>query len=164
MRKAIDFAPTQFDSPIGWFPALEDQKDWLVAPVGQARGSGALSRSNFEVAECELDTLDPNQVDHEVHRFGHWGPGWFEVIVLRPDTPCAIWGEETERALEDYPVIDEEHFSQTECDEVEESWKYTSLAERVTLCREGRVSIFAARHDWPPSDDNGHIQERLLGW
>lgn len=119
MDKYKDFQPTPFD-PKGH--GLDDKQEWLVFPVTQTRDSDALSRSNFEVSEEEFKKLDPEGTHYENHRFGHWGPGWFEIILIDPNAEKLILrSEELIRALEEYPILDEEHYYQLEADENGES-------------------------------------------
>jgi len=110
-----DFRPTGFDSHI----ELEDREDWILAPAMQTRDSGALDRSNFRVI---LADLGGESETVEVHRFGHWGPGWFEIILAHPSLADAVY--EWERALENYPVADEEDWSREELEEFHESWDF----------------------------------------
>lgn len=144
MQRYSEFRPTAFD-PCGL--GLEDQQDWWVAPVGRTRDSGPLEESNFETV---LADIGGEGDDVEVHRFGHWGPGWFEVILVRPGTPAADACEEWERRLEEYPVADEEDFSQREFEIACDAWEGMSMWDRIEVCAECGVSIFAARRDEYP--------------
>ena len=145
MQQYSKYKPTAFDSAGAFLP---DQQDWLVCPVGITRDTGGhdFALSNFRTLEHMLDELDPDGTDHEVCNFGHWGPGWFEIIIVRPDTACAKKAIEVEEALENYPVLDEEDYSRREHDTAVESWKWTDLEERVKACQYAGVSIFAARN------------------
>lgn len=122
--------PTQFDSPgLG----LNKQQDWLVAPVSQTRDSGALDRSNFDATlRClggESDTV-------EVHRFGHWGPGWYEIILIDPKDEARVKeAQEIEDALSDYPIVDESLFSEYEHEECAETWERFSVEDRIAHFR-----------------------------
>lgn len=142
-----NFAPTCFDHE-GAF--LSERQKWCVAPVGRTRDSGPLANSNFETLENDLDKLDPDYIDHESYSFNHWGPGWFEIILVRPETPCYYIAVEACKALEDYPVLDDEDHSRREYKEVCEAWKYTSIADRVDICIRHKLSCLVARHDSIP--------------
>jgi len=162
-----DWAPTSFDTPglraetMGGYagsPARGyedadddiDRSDWLVLPVSQTRDSGALARSNYAAATASLDAVDPGAIDHEDHRFGHWGPGWVEILIVRPHTPCATVAGEILCALADSPVLDEEAYSDLEWEEAAESWRWASVRDRVESCQRHGVSVFAARRDAIP--------------
>lgn len=105
MQTYSEFAPTQFDVSGAFLP---DRQDWLVAPVSRTRDSEPLEESNFAVA---LELLGDNV---EVHCFNHWACGWFEIIIIRPDTPEIIIAEGIESKLEDYPILDEDDLSMRE--------------------------------------------------
>lgn len=147
MKTYRDFSPTQFDSKgLG----LPDRQNWLVAPVMRTRDSGALDESNFSAA---LKSLGGESETVEVHRFGHWGPGWFEIIICDP-TVHAKTLEEMEAALSDYPVLDDEDFSERENEIANEAWENMDTRERIELCKRYRVSILRARAKtaWDASD------------
>jgi len=116
MIKYSEFQPTGFDAK-GAF--LDERQDWLVVPVGRTRDSGPFDNSNFETA---LDMLGGESETVEVHSFNHWGPGWFEIIVVAPDSEAAKKAEEIEASLENYPVLDDEDLSRREYDDFLESW------------------------------------------
>ena len=109
------FKPTGFDSHI----QLEGLEDWLVAPVSRNRDSGALEVSNFETSKAELNSKG---LDYEIHRFGHWGPGWFEIILVDPTDKARTLLDDLERALENYPILDETDYSNREWIETVETF------------------------------------------
>ena len=87
-----------------------------MGPVGQHRDSDALERSNYTVILKDLRDRFGDAVDDV--RFGHWGVGWIEEIVFdasRIDVVAAV--DEWIGALSNYPVANDEHFSQMEWDE-----------------------------------------------
>lgn len=99
-----EFQPTSFD-PKGLNADRHNIGDFLVFPVTQTRDSTILDRSNFAVA---LEALGGESPDVQVHRFGHWGPGWFELILINPTNADKITiAESLEASLSDYPVLDE---------------------------------------------------------
>lgn len=131
-----DFRPTAMD-PRGL--GLDDRQDWLVGPVTITRDSGPLDTSNWETAlEC-FRALDPDGRDWEVHRFGHWGPGWFEIVLLNPGTAVAMEAAKIAAALSDYPVLDETDFSEREHEEANRVWADCYCErERVAYIRKNR--------------------------
>ena len=155
MMRYGDWQPTGFD-PKGL--GLSDQQDWLVGPVGQNRDSGCLEQSNFQSMVKALEEVDESGEDFEIHRFGHWANGWFEIILIRPETKAAECAEEIENALENYPVLDDSDFSEREWEEKSEYWQLCSLSERISLCKEAKVSIFAARRDEIPQGVDQYIE------
>lgn len=169
-----EFAPTGFDTE--GLNAYDmgtdedpDRSGWLVAPVSRTRDSGPLAESNFAAF---LEIVGGESDDVEVHRFGHWGPGWFEIILVRPGTEAAAGAKRAESSLEDRPVLDEMDYSAREWEAKEETWRWMGLRERIGLIGEARArcarwgcanppSVFAARRDEIPDDPTGHIGERL---
>lgn len=169
LKRYGDWQPTQFD-PKGL--ALDEQQDWLVLPVIRTRDSEALELSNFATVENNLEEVNPSGEDWEVHRFGHWANGWFEILIVKPDSEAHRYGEHVAQALADYPILDEMDFSEREWEEVNETWKHCySVGERVALIREHNsragmeyhLSIFAARRDEIPQGDTGYIYDRMRG-
>lgn len=116
MQKYSEFQPTGFDEA-GAF--LDDRQDWLVVPCSKTRDTGPFNESNFQAA---LAMLGGESETVEVHRFGHWGPGWFEIIIVAPNSDAAKIAEDIERRLEYYPVLDDEDLSSREWDDFVESW------------------------------------------
>jgi len=158
MTRYKDYAPTPMD-PAGL--NLPDRQDWIVAPCSITRDSEALSRSNWEVMCRGLLELDPGHNDHEIHRFGHWGPGWFEIVLVRPNTPASRNATEAMCSLSDYPILDEMHFSELEWNEASNYWESLNIADRVELCQRFDINALQARHDYIPHDDNGSLLEYL---
>jgi hypothetical protein len=152
--------------------------DYLVLSTN--RDADSVTRSNWECAQdllrCQHFESSPWDDDYEERfalrpvvydfRAGHWAVGWVEYMLVRKDAPDEVLIEVAKMlaALEDYPVLDEDHLSNLEWDEACEAWKCMSLRERVEICGENRVSIFAARRDEIPLDDTGSLFERLRGY
>lgn len=133
METYAKFAPTSVD-PAGAF--LEERQDWFVAPVSRTRDSDCLSESNFDAA---LEALGGESEDVEVHRFGHWGPGWFEIILVRPGSPAESIAVDLERRLEDYPVLAEDDYCEREMEEANRVWSDCyNVRERVRYIRANR--------------------------
>lgn len=151
MQKYSEFQPTVFDRK-GAF--LRYQQDWLVVPVSQTRDSGCLERSNFQVA---IEMLGGESEAVEVNRFGHWGPGWFEIIIVDPSSDKVRIVEQIESSLADYPVLDDEHFSNLEHETAHETWEQMSIRDRIYVCNRFGISFLKARHNDMPYDDNGEI-------
>lgn len=137
-----------------------DWPDWFVF-LGQHRDSDALTRSNFERG---LARLGGESETVQVIRERHWAVGWVEWIGVHKSAADKLRAAETMlKQIDAYPVLDDDHFSELEWKEAEQFWASLSIRERVDLCREARVSIFAARHGYIPHDDTGFVFERLRG-
>lgn len=88
--------------------------DWLVV-YGQHRDSEQLVRSNFRSI---LKALGGESRSVAIERFGHWAVGWVESILVSPGAKKKLErAQEVMEALRDYPVVDEEDYSQMQWDE-----------------------------------------------
>ena len=126
--------------------------------LGQHRDSDALTRSNFE---CGLRELGGESETVIVVRERHWAVGWVEWIAIHESDERALKiADEISCGLSDYPVLDESHFSELEWTEAQNYWESLSIRDRIELCAEAEISIFAARRDFIPSEDSGFIYER----
>lgn len=54
--------------------------------------------------------------------------------------------QEIENRLENYPILDEMDYSNRQFEAQCEFWASISLRERMEMCKENNISIFAARH------------------
>lgn len=133
MQTYKQYRPTGFD-PSGL--GLSDRQDWLVLPCGRNRDSDCLAESNFASA---LASLGGESEMVEVHRFGHWACGWFEIILIKPGTDAATEAERIEAALSDYPILDDSDFSEREHEAAQQAWRdcYTD-AQRLEYIAEHR--------------------------
>jgi len=122
-----DFAPTYFDHKGAFLP---DRQEWYVCPVSITRDSDVLSESNFETAQ---KILDADKAEYEVHRFGHWGPGWFEIILVHPDNLPSV--EKIEDALENYPALDEDDYCEREYEAASEAWESYGFDEYISAIK-----------------------------
>lgn len=150
------WSPTGFD-PNGL--ALEDRQEWLVIEaIGRDRdteGSGhydtVLTDSNWHTA---LKMLRKHSRAFEIHRFGHWACGWFEIIIVKPGTKAEAIGREIEEALANYPILDESDHSEREYEAAADVWRTSDVRERCGYIKrcgaDPEVSIFAARRDELP--------------
>lgn len=102
----------------------------------QNRDSDVLQRSNFKSALKKLGGEGDNV---EIHRFGHWACGWWEVLAVKRGTPQHAIALQIEEKMEDYPVVDDEDFSREEQDEAELVWRDCySDRDRIEYIREHR--------------------------
>jgi hypothetical protein len=95
--------------------------DYYSSSVGQSRDSDALERSNFQ---CMLDALNGESETVLVIRENHWAVGWVEWIAIHyTDYNALMIADDIAESLQDYPVIDEGHYSELEMEEANEVWK-----------------------------------------
>lgn len=129
--------------------------------LSQHRDSDTLTRSNFT---CGLKAIGGESDTVQVVRERHWAVGWVEWIAIHEsDTEALSKAEAILKGLDDYPVVNEEHFSELEWEEAQIQWETMPIKYRVELCAEAGVSIFASRRECIPQDDSGYIFESLRG-
>ena len=105
--------------------------------VGQNRDSDALERSNFACAVKAMEKISPEYSGElawgddsgkvepwTIVREGHWVCGWIEWIAIHKNAAKHLEAAaEIACALEDYPVIDEGHYSEIESEEAHTVWR-----------------------------------------
>lgn len=140
-----------------------DHASWYIGPVGHHRDSDLNERSNWAVMIARYREIDPEEHDHEIHRFGHWGVGWVEECAYRPGSAVAAAADEMRASLDAHPILDEDAHSALESEEVSEAWDSWQ-------CREVRQDIvreLVSRIDpSEPADDDmtaDEIEEWLDG-
>jgi hypothetical protein len=129
-----EFKPTVFDYNIDI-----DRANWRIVPVGRNRDANELSESNFAVA---VDMLGGESETVEIHRFGHWTNGWFEILIVdSEDSEKITIVDDIERSLENYPILDEMDFYQREWDSAVECWEIYGYSDFVSgICKQFNLS------------------------
>jgi hypothetical protein len=138
--------------------------DWVVIKSVH-RDSDFVDRSNYEVMTAMLDELG---ADYEDHRFSHWAVGWMDHLVVRVRTGNRLRKQLLREiascydALEDYPLLDEEHHSQMEWDAHEEGL----CNEYCPHCESLRQEHLDGQHHQLHLlrfDDDGEVQQLVEG-
>jgi hypothetical protein len=128
--------------------AGRDWHGWLVAPVSRHRDSDILTMSNWTVCTDRLDSMmesdeqlsgewtDPGTGEEcgpfEIVHERHCLVGWVEWIAIHPDAAVLLkYAAEVSEALEIYPILDEDHFS-----EAEEEAAYDAFTQEAEDFRE----------------------------
>lgn len=80
-------------------------------------------------------------------RAGHWACGWVEYITVSrfAPEPVLTLASEVIGALQEYPIYDEEHYSQKQDDEITSYWERISLRERTDYVDTDVDSLFSIR-------------------
>ena len=87
----------------------ESYFDYYVL-LSRHRDSGLVEESNFQSA---LNALNGESDTVKVIRFSHWAVGWIEVILIHESDKEAIdKGNEIEKSLKNYPILDEDVFGE----------------------------------------------------
>lgn len=118
-----DFQPTRYDSR--GLGAEDNNRHWLVVPLFyHPKTAEILETSNWEALVKTIEEtagLEPESDRHgplvcfQRHYFGHWATD-FECFIVRPGSAAHEAAEAFCAALADYPVADEEDFSEREYD------------------------------------------------
>lgn len=111
--------------------------EYFSAGVGQSRDSDCLEESNFAVM---LEKLGGESETVTVVRESHWAVGWVEWIAIHEtdDRALRIADEQVAR-LENYPVLDEDDFSNREIEAANELWTHCfGTRERIEYIRKYR--------------------------
>lgn len=117
-----DRSPTPFDRHLEIQCYDEDSREhWYVMPVYQDRDSKCRAQSNFE---SFLKELGGESETVEVHRFGHWGHGWYETIIVNPadEKAMEIAYDCAGYLQNDSSVLDTEDLSRREMEDIDQSW------------------------------------------
>lgn len=134
MNKLIDeyASPTAFDSRANYM-GQTPEKDLYVL-LRRNRDSDLLTESNWD---CALERLGGESETVEIVRFGHWASGWIEYLCVRAESEAYKIAKDIDMELENYPVLDENEFSEREHDEAQRQWKeFYDVSERVAYVRD----------------------------
>ena len=144
--------------------------DYLI--YSRTRDSGILGNVNYErILQCleahanMLDEPDPDEDERPwVYDFraGHWACGWTEHIILRKDAPDCLLkvAGEIYCCMQEYPVFDESAYSNACWEAIHEYWEQCSIDERITYCKDAKVSILASRRDEIPGEVYDHLSQQ----
>lgn len=127
--------------------------DWIVGPVGVHRESALYERANWEAVTREFAKLDPEGLDYEVIRFGHYAVGWVDELIRRPDTAIARAAERIREGLEQYPIVDEDVLSELEMEDLDEN------LPNIMHDLRGEIADELAREDYP--EDYGDLLHEI---
>lgn len=122
---------------------------WHTAGFGRSRDSDVLEESNFQVAWETLKALqnpegctdedETGVTDIRIVRESHWAVGWIEWIAIHSSNTAALAkAQELCDRANDYPVLDEEHFSNLEYTRANEVWASFGTSERIEYIRRHR--------------------------
>lgn len=134
LQRYKDHAPTQFDRNVALRGEQAEQNEWFVAPCSLTRDSDSLAWSNWEYQRKALEAVDTVE-DLALYGFGHWGPGWYEIALVRPGSECERVARELAARLESYPVLDESDWSERE---QEMAWNRVSAMQAI---KDGRHEL-----------------------
>ena len=111
--------------------------DNFVHLISITRDSDCLSESNWA---CALKMLGGESETIVIHRIGHWACGWVDMLFVDTnDTEKLALAEEIYNKIEDYPILNEDHFSEVEEEEANRIWQDCyKPQDRIDYIRENR--------------------------
>ena len=103
--------------------------------LGRHRDSDLLTESNFEKG---LEKIGGESETVLVIRDYHWAVGWIENIYIHESDENALkLADEISKGLKDYPVVDEDDWSERESKEADRVWKDNyNVEERIEYIRQ----------------------------
>lgn len=119
--EAIDRAFTLLKSKPAEFATAGELFVTHVPTVSKHNSSDLLDDVNYEVFLEEMEDVDPDGKDHFDGSARHWAVGRLDSIAVRPFQPTEHGWETTEawerahellEAMEDYPLLDEDRYSE----------------------------------------------------
>lgn len=128
--------------------------------LSQHRDSDSLTRSNFTCAlealggEQTVENPDPD-IDNDIDavlvvRESHFLVGWVEWIAIHESATDALRiADDIAKRLESYPVLDEDHWSELELEELAEDWtnwgsrEFADEVQRIFECSDAIRDLLA---------------------
>lgn len=126
--------PSGWDSLSNYLGEIPEP-EWLCV-LTRNRDSDELTESNWR---CALKQLGGESDNVTIDRFGHWACGWWEALSVKAGSPQHRIAQEIKASLDNYPVLDDEDFSELEQESADRVWRdcYNS-SERIEYIREHR--------------------------
>ena len=113
-------------------------RDWFGI-LGHSRDSDVLEQSNFRAG---LAMLGGESETVRIEHYSHWAVGWIEEIYVKPGSKAEQIAREIEASLVDYPVLDEQDFSESECEAANKTWQNCfDNRERLEYIRKHRTQF-----------------------
>lgn len=108
MEKLKNWNPSSWDSRANYM-GTNDYDEYFVVYCKTRDSNSILCESNWEILCKELHAEENNGV--EIVRFGHWACGHYDLLLVSPDSKELSRAEEFYHALENYPVLSDDHYS-----------------------------------------------------
>jgi len=124
--------PGGIDSLANYAGEIPDE-EWLVV-LTHSRDDDTIGESNWRSA---LAMMGGESDDVQIFRFGHWACGWWEALCVIAGSASQEMAEEISSQLEDYPILDDEDYSELQAEKAEEIWRDCySDSERIAYMRQ----------------------------
>lgn len=133
--------------------------DYYVC-LGRHRDSGLLDNSNFETAykmlsAVNMDNWQGEESPLQIVRSSHWAVGWVEWIAIHKDCQALVdMGNAIVDKLDDYPILNEEHYSECEMNATYEN-----------VCQVVRYAGYSEKrahdvHEWLDNNESRETENR----
>lgn len=139
-------------------PADDDCAD-LLKVWDMGRDCDRYNRSNFAVVKRMLESAG---VTVEIVRYSHWVCGWIDHLLCEDTNESRELILKIRECHEDYPILDDDHHSQLEYDEIIEFWETCTVEDRAEYLREANINPYWAKDDTLPDDPDGRLWDSLL--
>lgn len=127
----------------------DSMSGWLLV-IGRSRDSEILELSNFDAV---LKSLGGESDTVRIYRFGHWGCGWIEELMIDPADKKAVQiAEDIRNSLEDYPVLDDEDYYKREYEDACESWDNWAFSDWIQSQDANEATIEYLSDNWGKDD------------
>lgn len=140
MAKELADNESRFDSYVRWAERRPMAHQWAVVTTTH-READALTRSNARVIAKELAPFLRQGRDVFTSGASHWACGWTEGYEIRVYSATgqitrAFWTYALlQLAIEEYPALDEDDWSQEESDDAAACWASMRPSERIEHLR-----------------------------
>ena len=133
-----------------------DLSAFYLAPIHKTRDTAdALTLSNWRVIERDLDQLAQHD-ETGATTIGHWACGWYEIYLIHEtDTVALQAADQWAASLEQYPVADEEDWSELESEEEQEAWENWARSD-------WRAAVEKVLQTFAPDDADCYWADELL--
>jgi hypothetical protein len=112
-----------------------DSIDDMYVFLSKSPQSDTLAVSNFDSALKRLKEECDGE-GYAVHVFGHWLVGSIDAILVTEGTRAFELACEMEQAIENYPILDEDHYGELEDEKAWDTWNFFSEGERIEFIRD----------------------------
>jgi len=160
MTKTLDILSEQVWEHPGDYAGHNPVGDYVI--YARNRESSIMEDVNYNLICAELGALDDDfSAPVYTFRAGHWAVGWIEYVIVKNDAPEKTLENAAEilSALSDYPILNDEAYSDAQCEAITSYWERENVRDRVQWCCEAGESIFAARRDCPSDAVFDHLMQ-----
>lgn len=136
-----NWSPTPYDQKGVFMNDNDSRLDWGVLMIHTPKTATLLDESNWETAQKRLKNHS-----FEIISVGHWATD-IDILLFDPKSSAGEIALHILSELEAYPILDDIHYSNKQDEAIYDYWETLNLSDRIELCKDNNVSIFASRHD-----------------